>query len=282
MNFFDLTRGITVALLITACGGETPSSTPVPSNSTTVQLDAGSDKYIQIDKTVHLVPKTIPHKENVSSYEWSENEEVLATTSSFDYMATTLGVKVLNFSVLYSDGKKITDSLKVIVTSKHINMTIPPISDTLKTAYLKEINQARATQQDCHTEGIFEATTKLTWSEKLYHAAYEHTQDLVTTETFEHEGSGTQSDWTGYTLGKKSDLIERAENYGYQWHRLGENLAGGTTMDTPQKAIAAWLKSDGHCANLMNPNFTEVGMVRIKKEDSKYTHYWSQEFGTPK
>ncbi|SFV67217.1 hypothetical protein MNB_SV-13-1015 [hydrothermal vent metagenome] len=43
-----------------------------------------------------------------------------------------------------------------------------------------------------------------------------------------------------------------------------------------------WLKSDSHCANLMNPNFTELGMAMIKDESTKYIHYWTQNFGTPR
>jgi len=170
----------------------------------------------------------------------------------------------------------------VVVTSNDINYTIPSISNKLKNEYLHAINTARAEQQDCGSEGIFEATSKVKWNDKLYKGAYEHAQDLIVSKTFAHAGSGTESDWTGYGLSKPSDLISRAEAYNYKWSRLGENLAGGTTMDTADKAVASWLESDHHCANLMNPYFEEVGMVMLDDENSLYTHYWGQNFGTGK
>ena len=38
---------------------------------------------------------------------------------------------------------------------------------------------------------------------------------------------------------------------------IGENIAAG--QRTPQDVVDGWIASDGHCANLMNPNFEELG-----------------------
>jgi len=159
----------------------------------------------------------------------------------------------------------------------------PVLPDATKQAYLDVINNARGSQQDCHTEGIKPAVPALLWNDKLYSAAYEHSYDLAESNTASHDGSGTDSDWTGMDLrGKKSTYIERVENNGYAWSSIGENIAMGTNHDTAQKAIDAWLASDGHCANLMSPNYTEVGMAHYEKAGSDYTHYWTQEFGKPR
>ena len=285
MNYFTLLTLTTLGFFLTACSETENKTSSLPQSSTesvTPQLDMGKDRRMVLNDTLLIEPKAVSNLNEVASYLWQYKGDSLATTRRFTYTATTLGVHLLNFSVTYNDGKVVSDTLKVIVTSEEIDVSIPKISETLKAKYLTAINNARATAQDCGSKGKFSATTKLTWNEKLYSAAYEHTQDLVKSQTFEHEGSGTQSDWTGYALNKKSDLIERAEAYDYKWHRLAENLAGGMSMNDAQKAVDSWLESDYHCENLMNPNFTEVGMVMVKDEDSKYTHYWSQEFGTPK
>jgi uncharacterized protein YkwD len=105
---------------------------------------------------------------------------------------------------------------------------------------------------------------------------------LVVSQTFSHDGSGTKSDWTGSLLGKQSVLNERVETYGYNWQTIGENLGAGTLIDTAEKMVDGWLESDKHCENLMNPSFTEVGMVQITDNNSLYTHYWTQNFGKPK
>ena len=284
MNYFTFTLFLILGFFITACGGDEKSAnTTVQSATDTVkEVDAGEDKRVKINEPVTLTVKEIPNIENVSSYLWAYKGKNLATTRSFSYTPTTLGVEALNFSVLYNDGKKITDTINVIVTTKNININIPVISESLKVKYLNAVNNARTQPQDCGTKGSFPATTTLIWNDKLYQAGYEHMQDLIESQTFEHEGSATESDWTGYTLGKKSDFIERAESYGYKWARLGENLGGGTQLNQVEEMVQGWLDSDNHCENLMNPNFTEVGMVMIKNDSSLYTHYWGQEFGTPR
>jgi len=267
---------------MTACSGESKTTSPTTHSSVTTKVDVGEDRRVTVNESITLNAKKIPNIDKVSSYLWIYETKTLATTRSFSYRPTTLGVKELTFSVLYTDGEKKSDTLNVIVTSKKIDTTIPTISETLKNEYLKAVNSARSEPQDCGEKGYFIATTKLTWNSKLYEAAYEHMQDLIESKTFAHEGSGTESDWTGYALGKKSDFIERVESYGYKWSRLAENLGGGTQLDEAEEMVQGWLDSDHHCANLMNPNFTEVGMVMLKDDEAKYTHYWGQEFGTPR
>lgn len=154
------------------------------------------------------------------------------------------------------------------------------LSESERALYLKVINDARAIRQNCHTKGVFDPAPPLKWNEALYKAALEHSEDMAKSNTFSHTGSGTASDLTGQEYGSASSVDDRIENNGYSnWRAYGENIAAGTTMDTPQKAIAAWLQSDGHCANIMNPNFKEVGMAHFEESGSHYTHYWTQDFG---
>ncbi len=158
----------------------------------------------------------------------------------------------------------------------------PIIEDTVKQNYLDAINQARSKQQDCGREGIKKPVDPLTWNDALYKAAYEHSEDMAESNTFSHDGSGTNSDWTAQILllTRGSTFDERIINNGYSNFRtIGENLTVGTNGDLAQKAINAWLKSDEHCKNLMNPAYKEVGMAHVEKAGTKYTHYWSQEFG---
>lgn len=166
--------------------------------------------------------------------------------------------------------------------SRRMVSNIPNLSPFVKNAYLTAVNKARSERQECGTQGVFLATGRLIWNDKLYKSAYEHTQDLVQSQTFSHKGSNTESDWTGRALGKASVLRERVETYGYKWKTIGENIGAGTTIDSAEKMVEGWLKSDYHCANLMNPKFTELGMVLIKDDSTRYTHYWTQNFGTPR
>ena len=64
---------------------------------------------------------------------------------------------------------------------------------------------------------------------------------------------------------------------GYVWQTAGENLAGGNA--TAEATMQQWLDSDGHCANLMNPAFTELGVGYFP--GGPYTTLWVQNFGAP-
>ncbi len=158
----------------------------------------------------------------------------------------------------------------------------PIIDAVIKQAYLDAINNARATEQDCGVKGIKSAVPPLTWSDALYKAAYEHSDDLAESNTFSHDGSGSNSDWTAQVqnLGKGSTFIQRIENNEYvNWKSIGENIVGATNLDLAQEAVDKWIDSDGHCANLMNPDYKDVGMGHVEKSGSALTHYWTQNFG---
>ena len=152
--------------------------------------------------------------------------------------------------------------------------------DSFKSEYLSAVNKARSVKQDCGEKGIFLSVPALTWNEKLYAAAYEHSLDMATNNSFSHQGTGELSDVTGNKLGHKSNGGERISAQGYVWHNYGENIGAGTNRNTAQKMVKGFLESDSHCANLMNSKFKELGMAMVEKNSTKYTHYWTQSFGT--
>jgi len=76
------------------------------------------------------------------------------------------------------------------------------------------------------------------------------------------------------------DLVERVEWTGYtDWWYLGENIGAGST--TPAQVVQGWMDSDGHCANVMSQDFTEIGVGYARVNGSTWTHYWTQDFGRP-
>ena len=69
----------------------------------------------------------------------------------------------------------------------------------------------------------------------------------------------------------------RAEAAGYAWNVLGENLALGFT-DAPS-AVAAWMQSPGHRANILADSYRETGVVL--KPDAHGRIIFVQTFGAP-
>jgi len=152
----------------------------------------------------------------------------------------------------------------------------------LKQEILVAINEARSQSRDCHDGlGIVDAVSALTWNDELYSASLEHSTDLSESNTFDHVGSGTSSDVTGSNNGNSSLFYERIEANGYVDYKIvGENIAGG--QSSVSEVMEAWLNSPDHCANLMNANYSEVGVAIVLNPESDYEIYWTQSFGSKK
>ena len=127
------------------------------------------------------------------------------------------------------------------------------------------VNAARATPRYCGGR-YFNAAGPLRWNDALAEAALEHADDMARHYFFGHAGSDG------------SDPAARVERVGYRYRMMGENIAAGDMG--PDEAVAGWIHSPGHCANLMNPAFTEMGAAYAFNPRSEYRVYWAQSFGT--
>ncbi|MFH0899159.1 MAG: CAP domain-containing protein, partial [Pseudomonadota bacterium] len=134
---------------------------------------------------------------------------------------------------------------------------------------LVAVNARREMGADCRTKGVFEPASLLTMNEKLRCAARLHSKDMAVRKFFDH----TNPD-------QKEPRERIAAQKFYGWSFLGENIAAG--YKTVEEAMAAWMGSDGHCANVMNPGFSEVGIgffnAVVAEIDSEHRYYWTQDF----
>jgi uncharacterized protein YkwD len=48
---------------------------------------------------------------------------------------------------------------------------------------------------------------------------------------------------------------------------------------TADAAVQGWIKSPGHCANIMSPAYTEMGAAFVVNAQSSMGIYWAQVFG---
>ena len=129
---------------------------------------------------------------------------------------------------------------------------------------LAELNVARSQPRQCGTQS-FSATTPLTWNATLGTAAEAQSRSMANNNYFDHK------DRDGRTPG------DRAELAGYNFQQIGENIAAG--QDTVRKVVDGWLASPGHCANLMNPQFNELGAAYANDPKSDAGIYWTAMFG---
>jgi len=128
------------------------------------------------------------------------------------------------------------------------------------------VNDARSTARRCGSER-FAAAPPLRISRELTDAAEDHAHDMAKKKFFEHESrDGSQP----------KDRVRRA---GYLSKLTGENIAYGP--ESAEEVVAGWLDSPGHCANIMDPRFQDlgIGLARGKKRGEIY---WVQDFAAPR
>jgi uncharacterized YkwD family protein len=81
-------------------------------------------------------------------------------------------------------------------------------------------------------------------------------------------------DHTSPTYGSPFNMMT---TFGISYSYAGENIAAG--QKTPTDVMNSWMNSSGHRANILNPNYTELGVGLAK--GGSYGTYWVQEFIRP-
>lgn len=154
-----------------------------------------------------------------------------------------------------------------IILAHPLVFPVLPEPAQLRQELVALVNQARATARSCGTQS-FGAAPPIIWNATLAQAALGHSQDMAGKRYFSHKEPGG------------SDPAARATRAGYRWSRVSENIAAGQHSVT--QAVADWLGSPGHCANIMNPAFTEMGAAwAVNPANENRTPYWTQMFGRP-
>lgn len=100
---------------------------------------------------------------------------------------------------------------------------------------------------------------------RLMAAALRHAEDMAKMGHTEHQGSD------------ESTMIERTREAGYRFRFLGENVAAG--QKTPELAMTGWLNSEGHRKNILNSDYTQIGVALVRSR--KGVNYWCVVFGRP-
>lgn len=86
---------------------------------------------------------------------------------------------------------------------------------------------------------------------------------------------------TSHTGSDGSDGGLRMTAAGYTWSIWGENTGWG--FGSVQSMIDWWMASPVHCANIMKPQFKDVGLACVKGTPSDtWSTYWTMNLGAPR
>lgn len=95
--------------------------------------------------------------------------------------------------------------------------------------------------------------------EELSVVAREKSDDMSARNYFDHNSP---------TYGSPFDMMR---SYGISYKAAGENIAKG--QRTPEEVVNAWMNSPGHRENILNGNFTHIGVGFVEQGN-----HWTQMF----
>lgn len=124
-------------------------------------------------------------------------------------------------------------------------------------------NYHRTHGADCPGGKHYEPTAPFVMHPLLQKAARDYSAAMASNGTCGHYSDGM-------------DPQQRVAATGYQASTGAENVA--CDQITASQVVGDWMASGTHCPNIMNPNYTEIGIGYSKSG----TTYWVQEFAKPK
>ena len=159
-----------------------------------------------------------------------------------------------------------TDHVWIVVAAR---MVLPESSDApaIQQRVLQLVNEARGQARNCGSKS-FAAAASLRASTPLNNAALMHAQDMAENGHFQHQGTDG------------STPAQRATRAGYRWAIVAENIAAGIV--SAEDVVKGWVESPGHCANIMRPELTEMGVAYVTVPNNKNRIYWSQVLALPR
>jgi uncharacterized protein YkwD len=137
----------------------------------------------------------------------------------------------------------------------------PSRTSSQATRVLQLVNAVRASGTRCGDKP-FGPAPPLRLAATLDGVADEHAKDMARHDYFEHVDLG------GHTP------ADRVRASGYRETLVGENIAYGPT--SADEVVAGWLHSSGHCENIMEPRFVEMGLALAPGQGSRRGLYWDQ------
>jgi uncharacterized protein YkwD len=132
---------------------------------------------------------------------------------------------------------------------------------------LELVNEVRARGTRCGAKS-FAPVPPLNLSGTLGSVALGHASDMAEHGYFEHQ------DLTGHTP------ADRVRALGYREKLVGENIAYGP--ESVDEVMRGWLDSPGHCENIMDPRFAEMGLALAAGHGARHGLYWVQVLAQPR
>ncbi len=164
-----------------------------------------------------------------------------------------------------NDGVSDCDDLDCVSIDCAFGGEWPESWSTYEEEMLAEVNLRRAAGATCEND-VFPPAPAFEMNDYLRLSARLHSLDMSNQNYFEHEGLD----------GRSPD--ERIHDAGFMGsYPTGENISAGYV--TAAASVEGLMNSPGHCRNIMNPEFSVIGLGFSYNRTSDFGEYWTQNFG---
>ncbi|GAA0504634.1 CAP domain-containing protein [Deinococcus depolymerans] len=265
-------RGASVALLIltlSACGSTGSTPTPTPTDPARNVSDTLSPQGVASPVTLTLgqpqqLTVTVGGRAPApGQLVWTTSNAAVASVTQAGLVTPVSGGNATVRAALSRNAAAFIDFPLTVSGAAPTPTPAPapaPATDFAQ-QILDLVNAARAQGRTCGATA-YAAAPALTLNAQLGQAAQGHAADMAAQNYFSHDSKD------GRTAG------QRIAAAGYAYRTWGENIAAGQA--TAAQVMDGWLKSEGHCKNIMNPAFRELG---VGYATSTSGPYWVQDFG---
>lgn len=248
--------------------------------TTSNHIQLANDYNIKLNNFYKLV-KTTPQNWKVTKQEVSSNKVKKPASAEVSKENSKEADKEVNKEVNKETNKEVSKEVEKEPTNV-VNNETPKAPTTTETTSQTPATQTKTeqapAQEDKETTAtdqilaIEEKVVALTNAERaknglsalqmdrpLMAAAREKSQDMKDKNYFSH---------TSPTFGSPFD---RLKALGIAYKSAGENIAKG--QKSPDEVVQAWMNSEGHRANILNKDFTHIGVGYVQDGN-----IWTQQF----
>ncbi|MDV6376215.1 CAP domain-containing protein [Deinococcus arenicola] len=270
---------LTLTLILSSCGTPSPTATTpgdlasAPGNvagTNVLSAQAAASLQFKVGQTQQINISISGQPAQPGQLRWTTSKATVATVSQNGLITAIAAGNAVIRTILITNPSAYLDFSVTVDSAASTpapvpTPTPPPASapaPTVAQEVLQLVNSARAQARSCGSAS-FAAAPALSMSAQLAQAAQGHASDMAAQNYFSHTSNDGRT------------FEQRITATGYAFRTIGENIAAG--QSTPQQVVAGWLQSEGHCRNIMNPSFRELGVGYAK--GGSYSHYWVQDFG---
>lgn len=194
----------------------------------------------------------------------------MVITVSLGITALAQNFQTVNYTVKSGDSlwricEKYQVGVSEVITANP-QIANPNILNINQVVKIPDLTSVKTTEQQIVTmvnserANVGLSPLKLNW--QLSRVARYKSQDMIDENYFSHTSPTYSSPFVMMT------------NFGIQYSSAGENIAYG--QPTATAVMTAWMNSAGHKANILNSDYTEIGVGLAKNSDG--TCYWTQQF----